>query len=1756
MLKYKGVFIFSVLFILLTIGCVNDDVPRPAGEDDAFFKVEDVEGTLSIRDGLPETFTLQLKACMRSLDDATLRSSYYLLSNSKETLDKELRKIANGTSECGIERKNRDSGCRSNSMSKTNPIITLETEGNGCIEWSEEYDYAYTNTSKWIIINRYIQGLNTPWVGRVSLPIIVDPWIQRTQKEEYAQVQVADYRRHRDNSLLEGKIHPGDGLEYLKQAKQKERKQKIDTIVKDVRLIITSRELPRETQKREDYSNIPKEILTGKIEASVQYSIQDITGNPVTNFINTGDFEVELNMLTENDDKELLYVNDIEFSTTKSDMSFKSDENVLVNTQPFRWIIRHKPATSNIYLHLKLSPKKEIANRVKPFEGIYTITHNYESINSSMDKEIGLNDRLEEKHRLNIAKYEAPRGLSPSKDHKDFIDCIGDLNVTSIANSCISGDKLDLSQDGVQIVGWDVDQLNPRHNSVEQENWLSRKIKTIATSRLRDVGQNRPIPRYSIDALITDFTTGEVRKVTISDVDNNGNFSFNIYTKQHWYKKQRYFLKMIQFYINGKMNVTKFITINPWDYGWTHSFQATSDNGQRITCFDPTDNTEKKHLTELLNTDNESQLQTLLRQEGGDYAKVVNKLFCYNKTLQEFYDVNTNAPYSDYNLLNLPDLFIGLKRVLTVNSQKWITDQQRRDPNISIIDSVLNQFHSVAHDPPTSMFIHLLRSITTYPEYVVDNSLNRHLKYNMSFKLTPRVVRYEDLTRGQQVKGPLRDGIYVLQLAVMKNKQERPNGASDMVSHQSQDTSVTQYSTLGNNSSIYDCDLTKPDCLTIDDFVIPPTDIPILVRDGMVRTEFKLPLRQEQFLFSDSKNFLVFRLLPADPKSVCPPEETEACTKTLLYKGLHESYWQPENIANVKPLTGDEYEKYSDMLIPTYKAPLIIKNWTNWTITHELRETFNELYEKYFLEKNGRTILSLSERVNQLLPLMNATLKRSEVSSDDKWENTVLSNITKLQESRERLGNAQTRIQERISKLYDKQNFTDEKNALKHIEEAEIIHDPEEEDVLKNAEEVIDATFDTLKTAYDVKGVNCQPLIISESPSEVTYKGCEEEVDQGNPDMSDVHAYYFAKENALCILNVDFDDTNPMIGEMSEQKTCGKTIPSFEQQQTTPVPVNQESFLGHINQQITNINNISKTVSFSESVSPAGHISHLPSYYPVYYNSPFFSGPQNHYGSSVKQSKLTELTKSDLEDIIHSGLTQINFTDDKVSSFTKALCGFWFDQFYQNYITPELLTDGFHNKAKQGLYYTLRNISDNLPPDSEITQSSIEVINTLRDDFNTEKSQLDTTGLLENYYQWTHNPDNPAASEFNNSLITAFTNILSQNPFKDFSKEENWPNFIWKNPNFTESKGIANNHRYIPIIHPFNKCLNNPTRFFGFENKIIIGQLSKDSKKHKYNDGHLETFRVTENFFMNTQRDQGANQGSESSIGMTATLVPIAALQAFMLNLAATSATFSVGPVAIAALAAFGGWQLINAVSNYSYRSYEGTGVRRLISFIMENGLPLQAEHAEIEMGLINYHSCLVIRPRFSAFEGVHKHVWKEDLDPFVRHLYERSGMLLCTKGKTEKPIKENYYYISPSYTDQNGRTIDTNSFRNKPFAISLRGTEAYHQFKDSVSCYVTDTTEQYTDEEKGNNECRFTKRRFKYLLNRRIEFADNLKDGFYHPKLLHRTGYFPGVYDDYDKNQWEEPEETSEGMEGILKALSDSQPDLDLTRFLKRAYH
>ena len=65
-------------------------------------------------------------------------------------------------------------------------------------------------------------------------------------------------------------------------------------------------------------------------------------------------------------------------------------------------------------------------------------------------------------------------------------------------------------------------------------------------------------------------------------------------------------------------------------------------------------------------------------------------------------------------------------------------------------------------------------------------------------------VRYDDIARGQQNKGPLRDGIYNLRLMIVKNDQGRFNGRGAMASVLLNDFSysafVQQQETAGRNN--------------------------------------------------------------------------------------------------------------------------------------------------------------------------------------------------------------------------------------------------------------------------------------------------------------------------------------------------------------------------------------------------------------------------------------------------------------------------------------------------------------------------------------------------------------------------------------------------------------------------------------------------------------------------------------------------------------------------------------------------------------------------------------------------------------------------------------------------------------------------------------------------------------------------------------------------------------------------------------------
>ena len=490
--------------------------------------------------------------------------------------------------------------------------------------------------------------------------------------------------------------------------------------------------------------------------------------------------------------------------------------------------------------------------------------------------------------------------------------------------------------------GWSMDQIvNIRPSTVVVQNWLSRRYKSYAEGMVRY--QDQLVPNYPLVLTITDFTTGEVRK-TLAITSNTGRFGFHIFTNQHWYKNQRYFLKMVHFSENSQspgedsINITKFIGINPWSYTQTHGFEITKNNFLPATCLNGTE-TEKQFLQQLLDEEDNDKVRDLLGYE--HYEQVVKKLFCYNESLQKFYEVNTHdydnsVNSSVYSVLTLKELFLNFREALKDDITEWVNNQL--DVETSSADYIFSLFQSATKTPTPEMHIQSLRYYTIRRGRTNDTG---YLEYDISFKLTPRVVLYDDLTRGQQVRVPLRDGIYVLQLAIIKDK----SGEGGQIAADYPQTTDT---TVEGTTPLYECDITKDNnCLTIRDFIVPPTNIPVVFQAGDMtgRVQLKIPLQQKEVSESDLKNLLVLRIMPADPMSICPPDN-KACMQQNPAP-IH----LPLNRLNVIPMTDSNY---SSLVTPTYKVSFNVEQLPLLepiTEHNELKETFDELTERYYLEK-------------------------------------------------------------------------------------------------------------------------------------------------------------------------------------------------------------------------------------------------------------------------------------------------------------------------------------------------------------------------------------------------------------------------------------------------------------------------------------------------------------------------------------------------------------------------------------------------------------------------------------------------------------------------------------------------------------------------------------------------------------------------------------------------------------------------------------
>ena len=1306
--------------------------------------------------------------------------------------------------------------------------------------------------------------------------------------------------------------------------------------------------------------------------------------------------------------------------------------------------------------------------------------------------------------------------------------------------------------------------------------------------------------------------------------EDNGNISFNITTQQQWYKKQRYFLKRILFYTPTKeLRSEKIIAINPWDYGFTHGYEVNQAEDIRTTCLNDSEE-DKKNIGELLKIKDEEVINA---QYDIKYEPIVRKIFCHNPLATK---------YTDIIPLKWNEVFDLFKK--TLNNLFNPTLESIEKPQ----EIFYEKFTSTYKVKPPEAYTHLFRSINVYPTPLIDSSLVREVYYNIRFNLSPRVVRYDDVPIGLQNKGPLRDGIYIFQMAVLKNDQGRFHGRTAMAQSKRQFNSNPYTDTnLTGALPLFSCPISKPDCVESTDFIIPPQNIPIIIRDGVIKVDIPIYIRSEHLLFTNSKNIMVFRILPADPKSIeCKEGQPLECTldiesDKIIYSSAFD--WK-KTIQNIKPANDHDY----DMFFHTYTAPFIPTVWSNWNITHELNTTFKDIAEKYktlkvhetlneklegWEESRRHSLEQYNEQQRKIsagdtaaeslheLPDHNsfylAALHREILKHKELIEQHA--DEAKIQEATDQItkiaNDIREKLQESKAKIEQDSQLTEEikSAALERVEEMlqeiEVAQSPI---ALLVSPPIKPLETDTEGTVVDPDAIPVnQPDNTSTSGAcinpidyEAEPNATQSETDQDNclakpeqeEDLSDRHISYFASQNNLCTIHVN--SNFPL-----NKTNCGEFSAPEEAQQ---------SFVDDLNKQIELINNertrireiYQRRTRYPQPAFPTEDTEREPPEKPM--EEAF---QREHRNSRVVANKIKNLPSlpllntGDLENIILSDINDSTIRDSKTGAFLHALCGFWFENFFSNeYINEELLLGGLRNTVKQSFYYKVRDIS-NLPHerDNILMQNFKAGLEEMKTNYDEHLLDQRIKGNIDDLHKWVNNEEGYGFdSPFDQKLRDRFQSISSETPLSgekpswadtDESTSQNTFNtqdYLDEAINAVKRIGTGfavHTLRYKSDNHPFRKCIMNPSHFFGLEKKIIVGNVNN---KMKYGStdgagGETTTLSINEAFLMNTQRDQGANQQFELSSTLAFLSLPFLAYGLIGGIFPAIWRVASLGRSAMRQpVTNIGGEfkRIFNAplperhfllplvsgtaltfsgiIGGYSYRTYEGTGKRRWLSVQVIESVDLSAEHTPILVGLENYHECLVIRPRFSAFEShtdKYDHIWAEE-NQVLRSIYEKMGILLCTQGKTENPyIQEDYYYIYPNY-DVNGITIDPRSHRNKPFTISLRGTKEYQRFLHNLSCHVSETTQPT----KNNMDCRDTRGKYENLFLKHIEFARNLRKGFDTPKMFHLTSDLPGVHSPYKEPKDREARADTNAIHDLINWFSDSQfMDMDLEKTVRK---
>ena len=322
--------------------------------------------------------------------------------------------------------------------------------------------------------------------------------------------------------------------------------------------------------------------------------------------------------------------------------------------------------------------------------------------------------------------------------------------------------------------------------------------------------------------------------------------------------------------------------------------------------------------------------------------------------------------------------------------------------------------------------------------------------------------------------------------------------------------------------------------------------------------------------------------------------------------------------------------------------------------------------------------------------------------------------------------------------------------------------------------------------------------------------------------------------------------------------------------------------------------------------------------------------------------------------------------------------------------------------------------------------------------------------------------------------------------------------------------------------HPIIRCLQNPMLFFNLERKVIANKLSSD--KTKYNNGRVYTYVHSASQGISSSFEYGRRESRQAKIG------------------SAVAGSLGIG-------LSLKGDLGVNAESTNSISSSS------LFRGNQENSksITLAVNHINVDLNLEKYRSCLVVRPRSSAFEDVTDRKYSKELNLgdkeqqiLKRWPYKTLGLMVCDNEKTESiVVPEDYYYIHQFFGGHSYEFMSRTIYHNRPFIEIIRGQDVMDRFG-----YLANRSAHHTKINTSTPSNQYHREVPRNLLVERSSLDKTLIHAFEYSSL-DRTGFYSGIYtypsrdDNYyyynphiSQGQLEQNEERKEADQGATRLL------------------